>query len=170
MSKNIIKSPLIFSFVHCFSLTTIFCSALEAIEVENLPIASFVPGGVAVIQIEPIGERANYNGQKVMLVNYSESQFAVIGIPLNTIPGIKNLQVKHPSCSSSNYDFTVKEKKYQEQSYKFMVLRLIDHRSYVYSYLQHFFCAGAGSAGAGSTGAGSAGGGNGGVNGVVTRW
>ena len=45
-----------------------------------------------------------------------------------------------------------------------MVLRLLDHQSGFYLYLQHFFCAGAvsagagaGSAGAGSAGAGSAG-------------
>lgn len=109
------KPSLTFSFVHFFLWTTIFCSALEAIEVKNLPINSSVPGGVAVIQIEPIGERANYNGKKVMLVNYRESQFAVIGIPLDTVPGIKNLQVEYSSGSSSNHDFTVKEKKYQEQ-------------------------------------------------------
>ena len=109
------RSPLTFSFVHFFFWGTILCSALEAIEVKNLPINSSVPGGVAVIQIEPIGERANYNGKKVMLVNYRESQFAVIGIPLDTVPGIKNLQVEYSSGSSSNHDFTVKEKKYQEQ-------------------------------------------------------
>lgn len=109
------KSPLTFSFVHSFFWGTILCSTLEAIEVTNLPINSSVPGGVAVIQIEPIGESANYNGKKVMLVNYRESQFAVIGIPLDTVPGIKNLQVEYSSGSSSNHDFTVKEKKYQEQ-------------------------------------------------------
>ena len=109
------KSPFTLSFVHSFFWGTIFCSALEAVEVKNLPVNLSVPGGVAVIQIEPIGERANYNGKKVMLVNYRESQFAVIGIPLDTVPGIKNLQVEYSSGSSSNHDFTVKEKKYQEQ-------------------------------------------------------
>ena len=109
------KSPFTFSFVHSFFWGTIFCSALEAVEVKNLPVNLSVPGGVAVIQIEPIGERANYNGKKVMLVNYRESQFAVIGIPLDTVPGIKNLQVEYSSGRSSNHDFTVKDKKYQEQ-------------------------------------------------------
>lgn len=115
---HIMKSPRSFSFFHFFLWAAIFCPTLEAVEVNNLPIASFVPGGVAVIQIEPIGESANYNGKKVMLVNYRESQFAVIGIPLDTVPGIKNLQVEYFSGSSSNHDFLVNEKKYQEQRIK----------------------------------------------------
>jgi murein DD-endopeptidase MepM/ murein hydrolase activator NlpD len=109
------KFSVTLSFTNFFLWTTIFCSALEAIEVDNLPISSFVPGGIAVIRIQPIGKSASYIGKKVMLVNYEESQFAVIGIPLDTAPGLQRLKVEHSSGLTSNHDFTVKEKRYQEQ-------------------------------------------------------
>ena len=102
-------------FAYFFLWTTIFCSALEAIEVDNLPISSFVPGGVAVIRIQPIGKSASYIGKKVMLVDYQESQYAVIGIPLDTVPGLQELTVEHSSGRTSNYGFTVEQKRYQEQ-------------------------------------------------------
>lgn len=109
------KFSVTLSFTNFFLWTTIFCSALEAIEVDNLPISSFVPGGIAVIRIQPIAKSASYIGKKVMLVDYEESQFAVIGIPLDTAPGLQRLKVEHSSGLTSNHDFTVKEKRYQEQ-------------------------------------------------------
>ncbi len=96
-----------------FWLTLIPVSATNSIE---LPRASSVPGGVAVIELPATGKQrpeAWYRDRKVMVVNNADHWYAVIGIPLSAKPGKHAVTVK--GATKKKIAFPVSEKKYREQ-------------------------------------------------------
>jgi len=93
---------------------------LPALSLANdLPNASAVPGGIAIIPI-PANDagkpHVRYIKRKVMLIkNDNKSWSAVIGLPLSTKPGTHHLSVKWPKKAKKRIAFEVKKHQYESQ-------------------------------------------------------
>ncbi|HKI74496.1 MAG TPA: M23 family peptidase, partial [Pseudomonadales bacterium] len=73
---------------------------------ENAP----VPGGVAVIEVPADATSASFHGNPVMLLNDAGKRYAVIGIPLSTVPGTAQFTV-----GGNVHHFDVQPKAYKTQ-------------------------------------------------------
>lgn len=85
-----------------------------------LPRTAAVPGGVVILPIEaPADARpvATLDGARAMVLRDGERWVAVVGIPLDTRPGRRELVVGHGG-TSAKLAFEVKEKKYDVQKLK----------------------------------------------------
>jgi len=85
----------------------------------SLPQSSSVPGGIAIIQLGNIithkaKPQAWFNNQAVLVQAELKQWYAVIGLPLNTVPGPHKLNVKMGD-KTRVIPFRVKKKKYPEQ-------------------------------------------------------
>ncbi len=90
-----------------------------------LPRHSPVPGGVAVVPLgievsgvegavsEPPAVR--YDGRILMVVRDRDQWVAVVGISLDTLAGVKTLQIQSASGAERQQMFTVHEKEYREE-------------------------------------------------------
>jgi murein DD-endopeptidase MepM/ murein hydrolase activator NlpD len=96
----------------------------------GLPVASSVPGGVAVI---PLGDAANgqarphawYGKDKVLVASNDGKWYAVVGVPLGTEPGAQTLRVDAAGQTSS-LSFDVGAKDYPEQHITLKDKRKVD--------------------------------------------
>lgn len=89
----------------------------------TLPRHSPVPGGVVVVPLgiqvpdvdisEPPAVR--YDGRIIMVVRDREQWVAVVGIPLDTSPGVKTLRIQGASGIERQQTFTVRSKHYREE-------------------------------------------------------
>lgn len=88
-------------------------SALAA----NLPLASHVPGGVAVVALpdEVDFTSVTFSNKRVMTVVNGDQWYAVVGLPLNTKPGMHKLSYRNKRGEAGNLSFEVKDKAYREQ-------------------------------------------------------
>jgi murein DD-endopeptidase MepM/ murein hydrolase activator NlpD len=85
----------------------------------SLPQASNVPGGVAIV---PLGSKSTGSGKPlawiderpVLVTSDSDTWFAIVGLPLDQVPGVKLLRSKVGN-QVSEIEFSVQEKKYPEQ-------------------------------------------------------
>ncbi|HHS83927.1 MAG TPA: M23 family metallopeptidase [Gammaproteobacteria bacterium] len=87
-----------------------------AVSSAELPRASSVPGGVAIVELPAKGKQqpeARYRDRRVMVVEKAGRWYAVIGIPLSAKPG-KHV-VTLTGAAKKNIPFLVGEKKYREQ-------------------------------------------------------
>jgi murein DD-endopeptidase MepM/ murein hydrolase activator NlpD len=85
-----------------------------------LPRTAAVPGGVVVLPIEaPADARpvATLDGARVMVLREGERWVAVVGIPLDTGPGRRELVVGHGGATAK-LAFEVADKKYDVQKLK----------------------------------------------------
>lgn len=97
----------------------LFVLALPLSAHASLPLASSVPGGVAII---PLGSTVTCPGkpqgwldkQPVLVTADHENWYAVVGIPLGMKPGTYELSVKMGG-ETKTASFVVKTKKYPEQ-------------------------------------------------------
>lgn len=96
-------------------LTLLLNSPLLAVTVTSLPESSMVPGGVAVLPTGTQAISAHYRDNRVLLANYQDQQYAIVGIPLSARAGNHELQVQNPDGSNSTLRFTVNSKQYVEQ-------------------------------------------------------
>lgn len=81
----------------------------------TLPDFKSVPGGIAVVSIQDKQKPdAYYHGNRVMVLGSAGDWRAIVGLPLNTHPGIHRLVVRDGK-GKALYDFDVKAKKYQVQ-------------------------------------------------------
>lgn len=95
-----------------FTLSSFFQMAIA----ENLPRTEIVPGGIARITLPDSHDKEAWFGKRrVMILTRDDQLIAVIGIPLTTKPGAKNLIVKHADGSSHTLRFTVRKKDYATQ-------------------------------------------------------
>ncbi len=82
----------------------------------TLPRQSNVPGGIVII---PLGkkppEQVTFNKQPVMVLHTDDQWQAVVGIPLNTTPGIQKLKVSLSDNKSETIEFAVADKAYETQ-------------------------------------------------------
>jgi len=83
---------------------------------ENLPRTEIVPGGIARITLPDLQDKEAWFGKRrIMIIKRDDKLIAVIGIPLTTRPGAKNLVVKHADGSNHTLRFTVRKKDYATQ-------------------------------------------------------
>lgn len=84
-----------------------------------LPQSSNVPGGIAIIQLGKTSThttkpQAWFNNQAVLVQAESNLWYAVIGLPLNTVPGPYKINVQ-TGDKTREIGFRIKKKKYPEQ-------------------------------------------------------
>lgn len=88
-----------------------------------LPRHSPVPGGVAVVPLDVEASQitgdgpptVRYDGRIIMVVRDRDQWVAVVGIPLDTRPGVKTLQIQNASGAERQQTFTVQGKHYREE-------------------------------------------------------
>ena len=112
--------------MHTLTTTLRFCLrfsllflVLPALAHASLPKASNVPGGIAIILLgntitHTTKPQAWFNNQAVLVQAELKQWYAVIGLPLNTVPGKHKLNVKMGD-KTRVLNFRVKKKKYPEQ-------------------------------------------------------
>ena len=99
-------------------LTSLFCLCgfSQTAVAENLPRTEIVPGGIARITLPDLQDSEAWFGKRrVMIIKRDDKLIAIIGIPLTTKPGAKNLIVKHADGTSHTLRFTVRKKDYATQ-------------------------------------------------------
>ena len=92
-----------------------FAPAALVVPVDSLPVAAAVPGGVAVLATASNAVSARYRDERVLLAEFENTQFAIVGIPLSASPGNHNLTLVDAQGNTSTLNFTVTDKQYQEQ-------------------------------------------------------
>jgi len=87
----------------------------------DLPRESRVPGGIALLQLgtsdEPPGSVV-FNGHGAPVLWNGTSWIAVVGIPLDTAPGVQAATLQPPAGDERRLEFTVTDKRYAEQRLK----------------------------------------------------
>ncbi len=83
-----------------------------------LPRADAVPGGVAVVSLNKTDEpapRAYFGKRRVMVRKNRHHWEAVVGLPLNSKPGIQRLRIKSADGAQYYREFSITAKKYDTQ-------------------------------------------------------
>ena len=87
----------------------------------DLPRESRVPGGIAILDLgtadEPPGSVV-FNGHGAPVLRNGASWVAIVGIPLDTAPGQHAATLQPSRGSPSKVEFTVTDKRYEEQRLK----------------------------------------------------
>lgn len=86
-----------------------------------LPQQSRVPGGVALVEVGNSAEPApavTFNGRRVLTVRDGEHWIAVLGLSLQTKPGVVHLDVRPLQAAARRVPVTVADKRYVEQRLK----------------------------------------------------
>jgi murein DD-endopeptidase MepM/ murein hydrolase activator NlpD len=97
-------------------LIFILC-AFISLPLRALPVASSVPGGVAMIPIasaKSAAPRATFRGKRVLVARDGGQWVALVGLPLSLKPGQYDLAVQH-TAKPVVKKFRVTDKKYPEQ-------------------------------------------------------
>lgn len=92
-----------------FARLVLGCLALQSFQISALPQNHPVPGGIAVVSLQP-GESATYDNRPVMVIEEDGDSFAIVGIPLSVKPG-----VHHINTLSGRHSFTIQAKEYETQ-------------------------------------------------------
>mgnify|MGYP000843977341 FL=1 len=109
--------------MHIPRLFVLFCAqlvlalALPSLAGAGLPRAASVPGGVALVSLGPVSARPPraWLGEQQVLVAAEGGQWvAVVGLPLDTLPGVHELRVDEAGVTRT-VRFSVKPKDYPEQ-------------------------------------------------------
>ncbi len=90
---------------------------LAALPALALPTHAPVPGGIAVIDLAPASQaapKARFGEQPLAVVKERGRWFALLGIPLDTLPGELEISVSGPSTAAS-ISVPVRPKNYPEQ-------------------------------------------------------
>jgi murein DD-endopeptidase MepM/ murein hydrolase activator NlpD len=85
----------------------------------DLPAARPVPGGIALVDLGPAGERAPAvlrDGERVLVRADGGRWVAVVGIPLAAAPGQELLSVREPGAAPHSVRFAVEPKDYPTQA------------------------------------------------------
>jgi murein DD-endopeptidase MepM/ murein hydrolase activator NlpD len=97
----------------------LFLLAFPLLAHASLPLSSSVPGGVAVISLGSVTSAAGkpqvwFGDQPVLVTPDHGLWYAVVGLPLDTVPGPHQLRVAIGGTTKA-LDFAVNAKKYPEQ-------------------------------------------------------
>ena len=95
---------------------------------QELPQPNPVPGGVALVALLPDTEpvpHARFNGERVMVIHHENQWQAVVGLPLETVPGEQRLAVGNGSARRE-LAFTVRPKEYEAQHLTIANKRLVE--------------------------------------------
>ncbi|MDH5471215.1 MAG: peptidoglycan DD-metalloendopeptidase family protein [Gammaproteobacteria bacterium] len=96
-------------------------SILTALLINSHPAFAFprhnpVPGGLALIPVNTDSHpKIFFNNHPVATISNENQSYALIGIPLDTKPGKKNIEIKWPDNSTETRNFEVKPKTYASQ-------------------------------------------------------
>ena len=95
----------------------------------TMPRTDPVPGGIAVIPLP--GETStpplvHYEGNRVMVLRRDNAWVAVVGISLETPPGVHTLQVRRGAKALPSISFTVQGKEYAVQHITLKNRRMVD--------------------------------------------
>jgi len=100
-----------------FSLCVVL--AVTPWHAQDLPLESYVPGGIAII---PTGIKAKlkkpeakFGKRKVSVIQKYDQWYAVVGIPLKQKIGSTKLQLIRNKLDKTSISFEVKDKKYRTQ-------------------------------------------------------
>ncbi|HEX9773423.1 MAG TPA: peptidoglycan DD-metalloendopeptidase family protein [Steroidobacteraceae bacterium] len=84
-----------------------------------LPLESRVPGGIALLDLGPpaaTNQHLSYKGHRAPIVVVGQRRMAVVGIPLDTTPGVQTASLESADGTrSSAVSFEVLPKPYEEQ-------------------------------------------------------
>ena len=118
LPEGIMHTPTSITLRICSIFSLLFL-ALPLLAHASLPKSSNVPGDIAIIQLgntitHTTKPQAWFNNQAVLVQAELKQWYAVIGLPLNTVPGKHKLNVKMGD-KTRVLSFQVKKKKYPEQ-------------------------------------------------------
>jgi len=95
----------------------------------ELPRESRVPGGIAILDLgradEPPGSVV-FDGYGVPVLKNGTTWVAIVGIPLATPPGVQAATLRPPRGDARKLEFTVADKRYEEQRLKVANQRHVD--------------------------------------------
>ena len=96
---------------------------------QDLPRPAPVPGGVAILALAPAAElapRAEFNGERLMVVRHDGLWKAVVGLPLSIKPGEHRVTSAGGPDQVREHVFTVLAKKYETQHIKLKQKRMVE--------------------------------------------
>jgi murein DD-endopeptidase MepM/ murein hydrolase activator NlpD len=107
----------------CLGLAALLAlGALDGALATGLPVASQVPGGVALLPLTAAPAEGGaaplvrYAGQQVMVLRQSDHWLAVVGIPLDAQPGAGEITVRRAGApAEETLGFKISDKEYQLQ-------------------------------------------------------
>jgi murein DD-endopeptidase MepM/ murein hydrolase activator NlpD len=101
-------------------LALIITASLAHAAGPSLPTASQVPGGVALLDLGPIGRaseppQVSYHGDRVLTLPRGEHWAAVLGIPLSAATGTDAISIQRAGATEQTLSFTISAKQYLVQ-------------------------------------------------------
>ena len=102
-----------------------FNLSAQAVDVDQLPQQSAVPGGLTIIDLKQSGDKApsvTYRDKRVMTVKYNGGWHAVVGIPLSAKSGEHHVETE----SGDKLAFNVEGKQYEVQRLTIKNKRKVD--------------------------------------------
>lgn len=101
-------------------LALIVTAALADASGPSLPRASQVPGGVALLNVGPIGSasappQVSYHGDRVLVLPEADHWLAIVGIPLAAATGADAISIHDADTPERTLSFTVSAKQYVMQ-------------------------------------------------------
>lgn len=103
----------------------VWLSTSYAAPVPELPQANPVPGGVAIVPLDPVTDtppRVRFNGERIMVVRQNDRWHAIVGLPLTLATGEHRLTLDR----SETMAFTVQPKEYAAQHLTLTNKRMVD--------------------------------------------
>jgi murein DD-endopeptidase MepM/ murein hydrolase activator NlpD len=95
----------------------------------ELPRERRVPGGIAILDLGMGDERpgsVEFNGHEAPVLSDGSTWVAVVGIPLDTPPGVQAATFRPRDGDARRIEFTVADKRYEEQRLKVANPRHVD--------------------------------------------
>lgn len=96
---------------------------------QELPHASPVPGGIAIVPLVPDTEPApvvHFADQRVMVLPHDGRWEAVVGLPLTLEPGPQSITAQNSQGETRKYAFTVQPKEYAVQHLTLKNKRMVE--------------------------------------------
>ncbi|MEK9134423.1 MAG: peptidoglycan DD-metalloendopeptidase family protein, partial [Pseudomonadota bacterium] len=112
-------------FVTCICLIL----TVSSTHAQELPHASPVPGGIAILPLAPDTEPApmvHFADQRVMVMRHDGRWQAVVGLPLTLAPGPQTVTARDSQGKTREYPFTVQSKKYAVQHLTLKDKRMVE--------------------------------------------
>lgn len=101
--------------VHALLFGLVLINSALAVDIDTLPIAAAVPGGVALVPTGGNAVSARYRNERVLIAEHEGTQYAIVGIPLSAKLGEHEVTLRLTDGGQTRRSFTVTDKKYVEQ-------------------------------------------------------
>lgn len=105
----------------CFPALLVSVCGIASATALELPQASLVPGGIFIVPVEGLPDRApvvTYDGKRAMVLKSDHGWVAVVGLSLGTTPGHASVLVQAADAAEVPVGFDVVDKQYAVQSLK----------------------------------------------------